>query len=201
MDFDNIKNERKEHCMRIFIIGAEESGKSTASRFLSLELGIPAEETGRVVMRELAKYHVKQGDTYPDVEVVAATIELCKDQFREHLRMMGTMMTKLKPTALIDGCTHPYKPAIVVGVRRMREVQGLMLQDERHLADAVWIRIDRPGHDRKPGDVYELDDLPCEYVVRNCASLKCLRERMIQIAGSLRQDFAANGISFQSKAA
>lgn len=187
--------------MRIFIIGAEESGKSTASRFLSLELGIPAAETGRVVIRELAKFHVQQRDTYPDVDVVAATIEHCKEQFREHLRMMGTMMTKLKPTALIDDCVNPYAPAIIVGVRRIREVQGLADHGYRYMTDAVWIRIDRPGFNRKPGDVFELHDMPCDYVVRNCGSLQCLRERMIRIAAELRQRALSNGITFHTKAA
>jgi hypothetical protein len=187
--------------MRIYIIGAEESGKSTASRFLSLELGIPAAETGRVVMRELAKFHAQQRDTYPDVDVVAATIEQCKDQFRGHLRMMGTMMTKLKPTVLIDECTNPYAPAIIVGVRRIREVQGLADHGYSYMTDAVWIRIDRPGHDRKPGDVFELHDMPCNYVVRNCGSLKCLRERMIRIAAELRQRAQASGTQLLSAAA
>jgi hypothetical protein len=170
--------------MRIFIIGTEQSGKSTASRFLSLAMNIPARETGRTVIRHLANLMARKPECLDNVAAVAATIECNKERYRKDLRELGNLMTQLKPTALIDDCADPYTPGIIVGVRRQREVMGLANRDARYYTDAVWIRIDRPSK-RDPREVFELQDMPCDYIVKNDGSLNALRDRMRSIARSL----------------
>lgn len=171
--------------MRIFIIGREQSGKSTASRFLSVAMNIPVRETGRTVIRHLAGLMSRRPECLDDVAAAAATIEANKELYRKDLRELGNLMTQLKPTALIDDCADPYKPGIIVGVRRQREVMGLADRDTRYCSNAVWILIDRPSAKRDSREVFELEHLPFDYVVKNDGSLSALRDRMRSVARSL----------------
>jgi len=169
--------------MRIFVIGAEGSGKSTAARFLGIAMGLPVTETGQEVTKELARFLMNATDAVQDVGQVDASIHDAKEHLRKTLHYMGDLMTGLNPTVLVDRCISPYQPGIVVGMRRLREVNGLFDRHITFCSGAIWVRIVRPGVvDR----TFELNDSPCNFEVQNDGSLKTLKLRMERVAQKIK---------------
>lgn len=165
--------------MRIYVIGGEQSGKSTAARFLGKALRLPVAETQSVACRELARFCMTGKHVVQDEYLVKAAIEVMDDRFREGRKYFSELLVGLNPTALVDHCMPPYRPGIVVGVSRFCEVHALMQRSHDHVMSARWIRIERPGH--KDAD-FELESMPCVMVIRNDGSLKGLKVKMERLA-------------------
>ena len=168
--------------MRVYIIGPEESGKSTAARFLAQSMNLPIFETDSAVFREIAKL-CKCGDSVvQDLELISAGVDVCRDSFRKTGRYMRNLMTTLKPTALVDRHLAAYADGIVVGVQYQREVEALTTQKRVKACQPVWIRINRLDHDARN---FELNDIPVDFDVLNI-SLRGLKAKMHEIACELQ---------------
>jgi hypothetical protein len=160
--------------VRIFIVGPNQCGKSAAAQFLAETLGVQFAETGRIVIRELAKLYGSKADE----DRWAQMISVCKREYREELTGLGDLMTRLKPDCLIDACAD--LAPIVVGVRRRREVMGYLHGPHRARWNSIWIKV-RGGRSAEQDDHFELHDQPANYEVRNFGSLDDLRWTMREI--------------------
>jgi len=165
--------------MRVFIIGPDGSGKSTAAWLLSNELFCSCAETGEAIIQALAFVFAGGKDGGESSRNCWATsIRTRKSEFRRELRAMGDLMTALKPTALIDECASRAK--IVVGIRRLSEAEGYL--QRCGWDDSVWIRMERKDSS-KVG--FELSDWPVHYRIGNERTLSDLQEKLRVIAGHI----------------
>jgi adenylate kinase family enzyme len=164
----------------VFIVGPDGSGKSSAARFLAMELGFPMAETGDVLVNELARVYAAGDDNR---EHWARTIHGCKDEFRGELQVIGDLMTRLKPACLIDACCR--KARIIVGVRRVKEMAAYATNGDSEGLPSVWIKLVRVP-ERTRGSRYELGRLRCDYEVLNAGNLSKLQETLRRIAAEVR---------------
>jgi hypothetical protein len=160
--------------MRIFIVGPSRCGKSAAAQFLAEALGVHYAETGRIVIRELAKLYGSKADE----DRWAQMISVCKREYREELTGLGDLMTRLKPDCLIHACAD--LAPIVVGVRRRCEVMGYLHGSHRARWNSIWIKV-RGGSGTERDDHFELHDQPANFEVRNFGTLNDLRSTMQEI--------------------
>lgn len=166
--------------MRVFIIGPDGSGKSTAAWLLSNELMCSCAETGEAIIQALAFVFAGGKDGSDDSRHYwAMSIRKRKSEFRRELKAMGDLMTALKPTALIDECANRAK--IVVGVRRLSEAQGYLQRCGWN--DSIWIRMER-NDSLKVG--FELSDWPVHFRIGNERTLSVLQEKLRIIAGHIQ---------------
>jgi hypothetical protein len=165
--------------MRIFIVGAERSGKSTAALYLSEALYCKFAETGDLVIDELAKLYSLGNGLHQKTETWARIIGLHKEDFRPELGVIGDLITRIRPSALIDAC--PRRARIVVGVRRKREVFGCYERRSRRGWNSLWIKI---VSNRPPVSAsrYELQDHPCDGEIVNDGDLSALQSKMYELA-------------------
>lgn len=168
--------------MNIFIIGGERCGKSTAAQHLAKALGCDFAETGRPVIRELAKLYASSKE--PDrIETWEKLIRIGKSEFRSELATIGDLMTKLAPTCLIEHCCK--RARIVVGVRRRREVLSFFQAHGRNVNEALWIKI-VASQPLVVGSNFELQDQPCDYEVVNDGDYAQLEQKVNAVASKIQ---------------
>ena len=171
--------------MNIFIIGAERCGKSTAALHLSQALNCEYAETGRRVIRELAKFYAKGSEDPQSVERWAKLIGLHKPEFRKELGLFGDLITGVSPTHLIDECLR--RARIVVGVRRRREVLGYFQRYGQGSWKSVWIKIKSTTGQTEKASRYELAEQPCDFEVINDGSPEDLQSKMQSLAQKIQR--------------
>jgi adenylate kinase family enzyme len=169
--------------MRIFVIGAEESGKSTAGRFLANALKLPVAETLDVSTRELARFCMTGEHTVQDEFMVHAAMDVMEDRFRKARRYFADLMIGLNPLVLIDRCMPMHQPGIIVGVSRLMELLALKQRDEAAFKSSFWIKIVRPG---MKDEKFDLATMPGCRIIRNDGSLKTLKLRIEDCAREIR---------------
>ena len=174
--------------MKIFIIGSERCGKSSAAFFLSQALNCEYAETGRLVINELAKLYATGNGAPESYDTWVRIIGLHKDEFRHELGVVGDLITTLAPTHLIDDCAK--RARIVVGVRRRREVLSFFRNCSRQDWNCRWIKIVAP-QPAVSGSRYELRSQPCDYEVVNDGDLPALQEKMQTVARKIQSKPAA----------
>lgn len=166
--------------MRIFIIGRDEAGKSLSAWLLANELKCHYIETGRGVIERLAELYAANIDGRKRTKKCWMDIlTKCKHEFRRELRVMGDLITRIKPTSLADNMGMNAK--IVVGLRRQIEAEEFM---QRHGWDeSRWIRVEREDSVKNG---FELDHWPVHFTVSNNGKPKELQEKLRKIAQQLR---------------
>jgi hypothetical protein len=166
--------------MRIFIIGRDGSGKSLAAWLLANELKCSYVETGRAVMSKLADLYAANADGSGRTKKFwLGVLRSCKEEFRRELRVMGDLITRIKPASLTDELGRSAK--IVVGLRRKIEAEEY---SERYgWEESRWIRIERPGSSRNG---FELDKWPVHYRIENLGRPKDLQEKLRKVAHHVR---------------
>jgi len=164
--------------MSIFIIGRQGAGKSTVAQMLSAELKCRVAETGQVVTDELARLYARfVSGNREHAGFWSKGLGTLKEDVRDQLETLGELMTRLKSDCLISRCRM--EATIIVGVRRRCEV----FATPRSSAD-TWIRVERPSAANR--GVFELDDLPCDFVLRNNGSFADLEATVKAMAQAIK---------------
>jgi len=164
--------------MSIFIIGHQGVGKSTVAQLLGLELKCRVAETGQVVTDELARLYARfVTGSSEHASYWSTGLTALKEDVRDQLETLGDLLTRMKPDCLVSRCQM--HATIIVGIRRRCEVLTL----SRSAAD-IWIRVERPNASKQ--GVFELGDMPCDFVVRNNGNLSDLEALVKAIAPAIK---------------
>lgn len=151
----------------IVVCGKPQSGKDTVAEMLSFFLNRSYSSCSDVIYYDLAK-------TLGIEEWELRSIP--KENLRHLLVAHGDHMTEENPSALVDGIILDLNSDILVGVRRVRELESLY----EDYGDVVSIWVNRPDAP-KIDDNTTINQHACDVIIDNDGTIEQLEQEVMEL--------------------
>lgn len=170
--------------MKIFIVGADQVGKTTVAELLGNRLKMPVGETGDMLCAFLARvYAGREGDYCDSQHFKTWVLRILnhKEMFRPQLASLGDLLARVDPRYLVEQCAH-FAP-IIVGVRRRREVIPFVAKGVEK--KNIWIKVRGPNRGALRSSIFELGPYEFDYSVNNFGHLDWLKQNVDELADKI----------------